>query len=73
MGTLKTSNADFRNWGALDRKVLPFLGGLKGFIRYIDIFNCLGFGCCGFSWSGKSFCAPVTAKKKTEVFIQLHL
>jgi hypothetical protein len=38
------------------------------FIRYVDFFNCMGFGRCGFNWSGKSFCAPVTAKKKTEVF-----
>jgi hypothetical protein len=52
-------------------KYFYFWGGLKGFIRYVDIFNCMGFGCCGFSWSGKSFCALVTAKKKTEVLFRI--
>jgi hypothetical protein len=57
-----------RNQGALDRKVLLFLGGLKGYVRYVDNFNFMGFGHCGSFGQEDFFFAPVTAKKKTEVF-----
>jgi len=71
MGTLKKSNAVSEIGERWIEKYFHFWRGLKGFIRYVDIFNCMGFGRCGFNWSGKSFCALVTAKKKTEVLFRI--
>jgi hypothetical protein len=71
MGTSKKSNAVSEIGECWIEKYFHFWGGLKGFIRYVDIFNCMGFGRCGFNWAAKSFCVLVTAKKKTEVLFRI--